>query len=239
MRAESEVVVQALRVLEQQTDNARRDVTRLLSVFGTYRVADAAMAMADLHGALGTIKTALSTLRTHAIACGGDYGTDNVESVGELVLRAEMIVVDAQITVLVDAVQADRTAVWPDDGIGALFVGRFKDIEHVAGFARATLQRIDAWMRNRRAVALRDGRTPAESRALHRAALSDGHAAIAALGQDPDFAHMLRAGAVRSDWPEIRAACELLAAVVGVKFGMPRSANLAASDAAIYAARRP
>jgi len=154
-------------------------------------------------------------LKTNVIAYDGAALGTHVESLGELVLRGVVFVVDAQLFRLREALRSD---VLDDPEAVARFIfgDEFTDVEEMTGYIRLRLDRITAdWCSFRaeppsssppRALKL----SPAERSMGYRRAIRDAQRDLRAIPTEPRLAPVLRRGWEVVDAPEVHSAIAIM-----------------------------
>jgi len=186
---------------------------------------EAAQQLHDLPGSLTAsdgiasqlleIGIASDELKTNVIAYDGAVLGNHVESLGELVLRGVMFVIDAQLFRLREALHSDvlddREAV-----ARFLFGDEFTDVEEMTGYIRLRLDRITAdWCGFRaappsssppRAIQL----SPAERSMGYRRAIRDAQRDLRAIPTEARLAPVLSRGWDIRDAPEVHSAIAIM-----------------------------
>lgn len=217
MTFESDIVVSALLALEHQLVALRRHADELAAAFGNKRFGPAIQATENLRRGLDNLAATITSLKTHVVTFDREVAGHTVESLGELAIRAQTIVVAVQLSQLTQAfpraARQANTQPW--------FVGRFRGVEDVATFLREEFARINfSWMQHRHdAQAAPADNAPAyqHRRARYRHAVRDAQQAVIALSRHPDLAHFLREGTARFDLPEVHTACAEISAVLNIR----------------------
>jgi hypothetical protein len=204
-----DIKLRTLVVLQEQVEELRGPAAELDASSGTGDVARARRALTGARRVLDQLAATTSGLRAQVLAADGDQLGGTVESAEELVIRAVTILVATQLGALAEAIQSDprhdaeHTRGW--------FAGPFQTLQDVASFVDATLERARGiWSRYRRDVASLGPATEAR-RARHRDAVREAQRAVAAIGDEPAIAHLLRAGMAAPGWPAVHTACTELA----------------------------
>jgi hypothetical protein len=166
---------------------------------------------AELAPVLDQFTTTTATLQVHVVA---NDGMGEPESLGELVLRARALVVNAQFGRLRDAFREpavqDRSRRW--------FIGCCKDIADMTAHVQDKLTNIHAiWLPYRKETPQPAGMTEPDRASLHRIAVRVAQRAVSELPSEPEIARFLEGGLVAADLTEIYTACMQMRTVFGVK----------------------
>ncbi len=214
----SDIMLHTLLALEAQRQQLRGYALQLEAAFGTGDVVAALHATAGLRRVLDDIAATFFDLRAQVIPVDGARMGGAVGSLGELAIRAVVLVVAAELRQLAEAIENAAGTV----SMRALCTGRFRTAHDVASFVGDKLAQInELWMRHRQAgppCGSPPEQTPAceEARARYRCALRDAQRALAAIGDDPDVARFLRAGIALRDWPDIQHRCMRIAVALRI-----------------------
>ena len=217
MTFESDIVVSALLALEHQLVTLRRHADELAAAFGNKRFGPAVQATENLRRGFDNLAAAITSLKTHVVTFDREVAGHTVESLGELAIRAQTIVVAVQLSQLTEAfpraAKHANTKPW--------FTGRFRGVEDVATFLREELARLNfSWMQHRhdaQAAPADDGSKYEQRRARYRHAVREAQQAVIGLSRHPDLAHFLREGTARFDLPEVHTACAEISAVLNIR----------------------
>lgn len=205
----SDIVLRTLVALEAELVHFRGYARQLEAANGTGDFQRSLAAATGVRRVFDSLAAVYTRLRTHVVAFDGavmgDTG-DTVGSFGELAIRAEMGVVAAELSQLVDAMDADAMAVESSqrasssEYAGVLLGEAPPSIDEIWGSIREEFEHI-----NRTWLPYRKTGEPSSER--YHDAIRDAQQAVIAIGQTPDVARFLRAGTTCTRWPAVRAAC--------------------------------
>jgi hypothetical protein len=208
-KSESEFIVGALQRVEQQIPNLRCLALELQAVANSGYFAFAVHTTEGTRLALDTLAATTQELRGRVVPADG-LG-DTLESLGELVIRAERMVMAEQVRQLHLAVLAIHSLTAWGQACAPLVL-RSYEVSAAASLILDRLQRIDdLWMpyRSTGPAAAVSG-----NRVLYRTAICAAQIAVREMGTDPELGHVLREGALRMEWPAVRRAFASILAVV-------------------------
>jgi hypothetical protein len=231
MTLASDFVLWELLLLEEQVKAFRRHARTLAATFGTGPVVLAIEAMTGVRGVLDRLAATVGRLRAHVVAYDGQLMGNEVESMGELWLRAAMMVVAEQLSKIGAESRSGPRHGHPSGTTRspALFVGKFRTFDDLVSFVLEELSRIHgSWM----CYSPRYGRCSGtveqshERRFLYRRAVADAQRALATLREDPEVAHFLYVGRESTDWPELRMACNQILTALGISLDVELDPSL-------------
>lgn len=209
-------VVSDLTLLQQHQASIRLATCELNGAHRSRDLALAAAPMRILRDLLDRQGELIVRLKGNVVPFDRHVAGDAVGSVAELVLRAQTLVIEAQLLRLCDtcgcaAMSAQR---YPD-----MFIGRLHDVCDVAASFRDRLHRTNLpWLLHRRVCGTAAADAPI--RRLYPEAIARASADMLALRYEWELAHFLRAGATLPS-VEISDACKLIGSALNITLAPP------------------
>lgn len=227
VKPNTDVVVGALQRLEQQIPYLRCRVLEVQEAVNSGDLAFAMLATEGIRQALATLVATTKSLRGQVVPADG-LG-DTVESSGELVIRAQRMVMVEQVRQLDLAIRG----LTPREQACASFASWSHDVSAAISFILDRLDRIDdIWIRYR---STQPATAVSGNRVLYRAAICTAQRAIREMGCDVEFGEFLREGVKRMEWAGVRRAFASILTVVTLDISMEPDCQLLVHPVPLHA----
>lgn len=230
------LMLKALLGLEADLAELRAHALNLGCTFATRELEADVGAFDLLTERFGAVARRLFALQTQVRAIDVEDQGAGIDSTGELVLRAQRLVVEMGLEQLTEAVTAEsggqdsvmttplRVLVHRPDGaydtlgFAPLFVGKLRNIGEVSWFVRGELARIETlWRPYKPSATAAGGRPSMPETTRYVRAVRTALKEMTALGVHRELADILRVGSGSIDWIELRTACSQIASALAIK----------------------
>lgn len=212
MRFQSSVVVETLQGLQRQLAVHRDPLAQVATALSAGHFGPALKAAEKLRDALAVVVSQYQRLHANVVPVD-DMGSE-VESVGELALRARRMVIVDRLGYLRDLLReptaGERAQPW--------FVGNFESIDDVSVFFADELARINRiWTPYRQNHENTAGMSSTDRITMYRASVRVAQRALRDLRKHPDLAYLLQSGLDAVDWPEVLTAVSEIVVALAVQ----------------------
>lgn len=229
-KIDSEFVTKALLVLEAQLIYARHHCIQLGCILGQRDLIPSAQATLTLHGVLDLLARTIVDLKSRVVALDGRIFGMTVGSLGELVIRAQTVVITLQLQELRRALRCAG-----NDTEKLLCTDRFRTLDEVISFMETEVRRANGiWLGHRISPDIfQEVSMPSMQRQLYRHRIREAHHAMRSIGDEPAISHLLRSGVTRPDCPELQSACAHIATMFVISLDVSQDHALFLSRPAI------
>lgn len=229
------LVLKELLGLENDLAELRAHALNLGCTFATRGLLADVSAFSLLAERFGAVARRLLALYSQVRAQEGDDQGSRIDSIGELVLRAQRLLVVAGLEQLTEAIIAEvdcdsamstplRVLVHQNHGandmlgFAPLFTKTLSNIGEVSLFVRAELQRIEnLWRPYKPSAPEVGGHSLVLDTTFYVRGVRAALKAMTALGTHRDLKNILRAGSGVVDWIELRSACSQISSALAIK----------------------
>ncbi|TMQ08306.1 MAG: hypothetical protein E6J90_40860 [Deltaproteobacteria bacterium] len=215
-------------MLESQLIYVRHHCIRLEYILNQRNLIPSAEPTLVLHDVLDRLAQTIVGLESRVVMLDNRIFGAAVGSLGELLLRAQTAVITLQLQRLRPVL---RYGEHKEDLL--LEGSQYRTLEEVIDFMDMKIRRINAVVLGHRIPwrISHEASVPTVQQQLHHRAIRNAQNGMRSIADAPGVAHLLRAGIMRSDWPELQSACAHIATmfVISLDVGMDHALFLSRS----------